>query len=92
MRIAMLSHLASLTAPTGAERSLALLALGLSANGHEVAVAAPGRWALSQELEAGGVRRDRDVGRAESWWCLPTQNVRNGMRVAVEEFLVRDSR
>jgi glycosyltransferase involved in cell wall biosynthesis len=55
MRIAMLSHLASLTAPTGAERSLALLALGLSANGHEVAVAAPGRWALSQELEAGGV-------------------------------------
>jgi len=55
MKIALLSHLASATAPTGAERSLALLALGLSANGHEVAVATPGRWALSQELEAGGV-------------------------------------
>ena len=55
MKIAMLSHLASLTAPTGAERSLALLALGLSASGHEVAVATPGRWALREELEAGGV-------------------------------------
>ena len=55
MRIAMLSHLASSTAPTGAERSLALLALGLSARGHEVAVAAPGPWALREELEANGV-------------------------------------
>jgi glycosyltransferase involved in cell wall biosynthesis len=54
MKIALLSHLASPTAPTGAERSLALLALGLSAGGHEVAVATPGRWALSQELDAGG--------------------------------------
>jgi glycosyltransferase involved in cell wall biosynthesis len=51
----MLSHLASSTAPTGAERSLALLARGLSARGHEVAVATPGRWALNEELEAGGV-------------------------------------
>jgi glycosyltransferase involved in cell wall biosynthesis len=51
----MLSHLASTTAPTGAERSLALLARGLSARGHEVAVAAPGEWALREELEAGGV-------------------------------------
>ncbi len=55
MKIAMLSHLASSTAPTGAERSLALLALGLSARGHEVAVLAPGPWALREELEAGGV-------------------------------------
>jgi glycosyltransferase involved in cell wall biosynthesis len=54
MKIALLSHLASPTAPTGAERSLTLLALGLSARAHEVAVATPGRWALSQELEAGG--------------------------------------
>ncbi len=56
MKIALLSHLASPTAPTGAERSLGLLALGLSARGHEVAVAAPGPWALTAELEAGGVR------------------------------------
>jgi glycosyltransferase involved in cell wall biosynthesis len=55
MRIAMLSHLASPAAPTGAERSLALLALGLSAKGHDVAVASPGQWALREELEAGGV-------------------------------------
>lgn len=55
MKIAMLSHLASSTAPTGAERSLALLALGLSARGHEVAVLAPGPWALREELQAGGV-------------------------------------
>ena len=55
MRIAMLSHLASTTAPTGAERSLALLARGLSARGHEVAVSAPGQWALREELEAGAV-------------------------------------
>ena len=51
----MLSHLASATAPTGAERSLALLALGLFARGHEVAVATPGPWALSDELKAAGV-------------------------------------
>ena len=55
MRIAMLSHLASRAAPTGAERSLALLALGLSEKGHDVAVATPGQWALREELEAGGV-------------------------------------
>jgi len=55
MKIAMISHLASSTAPTGAERSLALLALGLSAGGHEVAVATPGTWALHEDLEAGGV-------------------------------------
>ncbi|MCW8985688.1 MAG: glycosyltransferase family 4 protein [Thermoanaerobaculales bacterium] len=56
MRVAMLSHLASRAAPTGAERSLALLAVGLSANGHEIAVATPGPWALSEELEAGGAK------------------------------------
>ena len=55
MKIAMLSHLASLKAPTGAERSLALLARGLSDSGHKVAVATPGRWALREELEVGGV-------------------------------------
>ena len=55
MRVAQLSHLASATAPTGAERSLALLALALFARGHEVAVATPGPWALSDELKAAGV-------------------------------------
>ena len=55
MKIAMISHLASSTAPTGAERSLALLALGLSTGGHEVAVATPGTWAFNEDLEAGGV-------------------------------------
>jgi glycosyltransferase involved in cell wall biosynthesis len=51
----MLSHLASSMAPTGAERSLALLAGGLAACGHEVTVASPGAWALREDLEARGV-------------------------------------
>lgn len=55
MKIALLSHLASTKAPTGAERSLVLLALGLSARGHEIAVVAPGPWALREELETNGV-------------------------------------
>jgi len=55
MKIAMLSHLASSSAPTGAERSLAILARGLSCRGHEVAVTAPGRWSLEGELEQAGV-------------------------------------
>ncbi|MEJ2189031.1 MAG: glycosyltransferase family 4 protein [Acidobacteriota bacterium] len=55
MKVAMLSHLASPTAPTGAEHSLAVLAEGLVHRGHEVSVAAPGPWALAAELESGGV-------------------------------------
>jgi glycosyltransferase involved in cell wall biosynthesis len=55
MKIAMLSHLASAAAPTGAERSLAVLARGLSARGHEVAVTAPGRWSLDDELAEAGL-------------------------------------
>jgi len=55
MKIALLSHLASSTALTGAERSLGILALGLFERGHEVAVTTPGSWALTAELEAGGV-------------------------------------
>ena len=55
MKIALLSHLASETAPTGAERSLAMLASELAARGHEVAVAAPGPWALDTELAPAGV-------------------------------------
>ena len=55
MKIAMLSHLASPMAPTGAERSLGLLALGLSAKGHEVTVVVPGSWVLRKELETAGV-------------------------------------
>jgi glycosyltransferase involved in cell wall biosynthesis len=55
MRVALLSHLASATAPTGAERSLALLATGLAAREHEVAVVAPGRWALGDELGSAAV-------------------------------------
>jgi glycosyltransferase involved in cell wall biosynthesis len=55
MNIAFLSHLASPTAPTGAERSLALLAGGLADRGHRVAVTAPGPWALGAELERAGI-------------------------------------
>ena len=55
MKAALLSHLASVDAPTGAERSLALLARGLSEREHQVAVAAPGPWSMSADLEAAGV-------------------------------------
>lgn len=55
LAIAMLSHLASRCAPTGAERSLALLAEGLHTRGHRVVVVAPGPWVLTDELRAGGV-------------------------------------
>ena len=55
MRVALLSHTASPRAPTGAERSLSLLAAGLAARGHEVAVVAPGPWSLAGELLDAGV-------------------------------------
>ncbi len=55
MKIALLSHLASERAPTGAEHSLALLASGLRRRGHDVVVTAPGPWSLAAELKADGV-------------------------------------
>lgn len=56
LRVALASHLASRSAPTGAERSLGLLAQGLVQRGHEVTVLAPGPWCLSEGLEEAGVR------------------------------------
>ena len=47
MKVSMLSHLASTSAPTGAERVLDLLACQLSGRGHRVAVVAPGSWGLA---------------------------------------------
>jgi len=58
MKAALLSHLASVDAPTGAERSLALLARGLVKRSHEVAVAAPGPWSMAADLEAAGIEVD----------------------------------
>jgi glycosyltransferase involved in cell wall biosynthesis len=55
LSIAFLSHMASAGAPTGAERSLALLAGGLRERGHRVVVVAPGPWTLAPELEERGV-------------------------------------
>ena len=55
MKIAMLSHLASSTAPTGAERVLEIIARGLCDRGNQVAVSAPGRWDLAPALKAAGV-------------------------------------
>ncbi len=56
LSIAMLSHLASAEAPSGAEQSLALLARGLRDRGHEVSVVAPGPWALAGPLAEHGVQ------------------------------------
>jgi glycosyltransferase involved in cell wall biosynthesis len=55
MKIAMLSHLASRSAPTGAERVLVLIARGLVNRGHRVTVSAPGPWAFDSSLTAAGV-------------------------------------
>ena len=55
MNVALLSHLASRTAPTGAEHSLSLLARGIAERGHEVAVTAPGPWTLERDLAASGI-------------------------------------
>lgn len=64
MNIALLSHLASSSAPTGAEHSLALLARGLKDRGHDVAVTAPGSWALERDLEAAEINFERIPVRA----------------------------
>ena len=55
LSVVLLSHLASEASPTGAERSLALLAGGLAARGHRTLVVAPGPWALADGLDAEGV-------------------------------------
>ncbi len=55
MKLVMLSHLASTSAPTGAEWVLELLARELSGCQHQVAVSAPGTWALTSRLEEAGV-------------------------------------
>ncbi len=55
LSIAFLSHVASPRAPTGAERSLSLLAAGLRARDHRVAVVLPGPSAAAKGLAAAGV-------------------------------------
>ena len=69
MKLAAISHLASGSAPTGAEKSLAALAEGLTGRGHEVAVVAPGRWCLEGQLRARGV----DVASIPSQACWLVQ-------------------
>lgn len=55
MKVAAISHLASPGVPTGAEKSLALLAEALAERGHTVGVVAPGRWCLADRLTAAGL-------------------------------------
>jgi len=66
LSIAMLSHLASPAAPTGAEHSLALLAGELHARGHRVRVFAPGPSSLAAVLAERGVETERI--RCRSCW------------------------
>lgn len=69
MRLALLSHLASRKAPTGAERSLALLAEGLVRRGHQVTVIAPGPWVLTEPLARAAVEvRQIPMGMAWLVW------------------------
>jgi glycosyltransferase involved in cell wall biosynthesis len=53
LSIAMLSHLASPHAPTGAERSLVVLANGLAIRGHRVSMTVPGTFSLESTLAPG---------------------------------------
>lgn len=53
--IALLSHHASRQAPTGAEHSLALLAVGLKERGHRVCIVTPAEWVLAESMRAAGV-------------------------------------
>jgi glycosyltransferase involved in cell wall biosynthesis len=64
LAIALLSHAASPVAPTGAERSLFVLARGLAARGHRLVVFAPGPWALEPALGELGVEVQRVPTRA----------------------------
>lgn len=64
LRVALLSHLASRGAPTGAERSLAELAKGLAGRGHQVVAVVPGPWALAEELRQAGVGVETVSSRA----------------------------
>jgi glycosyltransferase involved in cell wall biosynthesis len=64
--LALLSHVASARAPTGAERSLALLAGGLSRRGHRVSVIVPGPWSLAPAL--GSERVEVSVVPARACW------------------------
>lgn len=54
MKLAVISHLASPHAPTGAEKSLAQLVDGLSERGHEIAVVVPGPWCLEGAVRGSG--------------------------------------
>lgn len=48
--------MASPAAPTGAERSLAILAAGLAGKGWDVHLVVPGPWALAKDVDAAGVQ------------------------------------
>ncbi len=54
LRLDLLSHVATPAAPTGAERSLGLLASGLAARDHDVRIIAPGPWPVNAELNGRG--------------------------------------
>jgi len=55
MKLAAISHLASLNAPTGAEKSLAFLVESLAGRSHDTAVITPGPWCLAAQMERAGV-------------------------------------
>ncbi len=54
MKLAAISHLASPSAPTGAEKSLAQLAGSLVQRGHETTVVVPGKWCLEGTVVGSG--------------------------------------
>jgi len=74
LRLALLSHLASSPAPTGAEESLALLAEGLRDRGHRVDVVVPGAGALETRLGAAGIPVHRVAVRS-AWIVDPEPGV-----------------
>ena len=55
LSVALLSHLTSPASPTGAEHSVALLAMGLRQRGHRVSLIAPAAGPLDESLRDAGV-------------------------------------
>jgi len=68
LSIALLSHVASPRAPTGAERSLSLLAEGLRARGHRVSLVAPGPPGNAASLRDAGL--DLQAIRCRACWLI----------------------
>ena len=83
MKVVFLSHTASPEAPTGAERSLSLLARGMQERGHRAAVVFPGPTPEATALREAGVEVETIACRA----CWLTYHDPRPLAVAAAKWL-----